>query len=229
MNVSHQFKSVASLIGEPVRATVLWSLLDGRAYTATELAIVADVSPQSISMHLNKLVKENLLAVEKQGRHCYYRFSKPEVAYVIEAMANLLPTDKMKAVHESADSMSSIKYCRTCYDHLAGKIGVAITEQLLNQKIISSHEKQYDVTAKGIKWFEDIDVSVSALKSKRRVFARQCLDWSERKPHLAGSLGAALLAKMLELGWIRRTKNSRAITITSKGQTQFYKKFKLVL
>jgi len=220
---------MASLIGEPVRATVLWSLLDGKAYTATELAIVADVSPQSISMHLNKLVKENLLTVESQGRHRYYRFSKPEVAYVIEAMANLLPADKMNGIHESTNSINGIKYCRTCYDHLAGKIGVAITEQLLKQKIILVDEKQYAITSKGTKWFMEMGISISKLECKRRVFARQCLDWSERRHHLAGALGAALLTKMFDSGWIRKTKGSRAIIITSKGQTQLYKKFKLII
>ncbi|HEY5826345.1 MAG TPA: helix-turn-helix transcriptional regulator [Cyclobacteriaceae bacterium] len=228
MDVSEQFKSIASLIGEPVRATMLWNLLDGKAFTATELAIQADVSPQSASMHLNKLVQADLLTVESQGRHRYYRFSKPEVAYVIEAMINLLPEDKIKSkLAENARATSGIKYCRTCYDHLAGKIGVAVTDELLKQKFIRVNGKEYDVTTTGVKWFSDLGIQISDLKTERRVFARQCLDWSERRHHLAGTLGAALLNQILILGWIRKVKDSREVTVTAKGQTGLYKMLKL--
>lgn len=230
MDVSDQFKSLASLVGEPVRATMLWNLLDGKAFTATELAIGADVSPQSASMHLNKLVKADILTVERQGRHRYYRFSKPEVAYVIEAMANLLPADKMKKeASENVSSMNSIKYCRTCYDHLAGKIGVTITEQLLKKNIVKVSGKGYDVTSKGTKWFNNLGIAIDEVKCEKRVFARQCLDWSERRHHLAGALGAALLNKMLTLGWLRKIKGSRAVIITSKGQEGLYETLNLVL
>jgi DNA-binding transcriptional ArsR family regulator len=228
MDVSEQFRSIASLIGEPVRATMLWNLLDGKAFTATELAIQADVSPQSASMHLQKLVQGNLLTVESQGRHRYYRFSKPEVAYAIEAMINLLPEDKIKNKHAQELSASSgVKYCRTCYDHLAGKVGVAITDQLLKQKLIYVKGKEYDVTVTGVKWFSSLGIQIADLKKERRVFGRQCLDWSERKHHLAGTLGAALLNQMLTLGWIRKVKESREVTVTSKGQTGLYKMLKL--
>jgi DNA-binding transcriptional ArsR family regulator len=228
MDASKQFKSIASLIGEPVRATMLWNLLDGKAFTATELAIQADVSPQSASMHLNKLVQADLLTVESQGRHRYYRFSKPEVAYVIEAMINLLPEDKGKnKSDENLKITSGIKYCRTCYDHLAGKIGVAITDQLLKQKIIRVTGKEYDITPAGAKWFLTLGIQIADLQNERRVFARQCLDWSERRHHLAGTLGAALLHQLLTLGWIRKVKDSREVTITAKGQAGLYKMLKL--
>lgn len=167
-NQEAQFGNITALIGDPIRSLVLWTLLDGRAYTATELAICADTSPQNISMHLSKLVQADLLTVESQGRHRYYRFSRQEVAYAIEALANLLP-QKNEVKATSAD-LSDVKYCRTCYDHLAG---------------------------------------------------------SERKYHLSGSLGAALLDKMLHADWIRRKKNSRAIVITSKGQREIYNRFKI--
>lgn len=230
MDVSDQFKSLASLIGEPVRAVMLWNLLEGKAFTATELAICADVSPQSASMHLKKLVNGNVLTIESQGRHRYYRFSKPEVAYVIEAMANLLPVERIKkGVLENARPINAIKYCRTCYDHLAGKVGVDVTEQLVRQKIMITREKQYEVTAKGTKWFDSLGIPVAELKLERRVFARKCLDWSERRHHLAGSLGAALLDRMLTLGWIRRMKGSRAIMVTSVGQKALYETLNLIL
>jgi DNA-binding transcriptional ArsR family regulator len=230
MEISEQFKSVAALIGEPVRATMLWSLLDGKAFTATELAIHADVSAQSASMHLKKLVESNLLTIEKQGRHRYYRFSRPEIAYVIESMANLMSLEKKKTVSQvNISSLSSITHCRTCYDHLAGQVGVLITNQLLDKKIIIALDKEYDVTPKGTKWFENMGVNVGELKNQKRIFARQCLDWSERRHHLAGALGAALLNSMLTLGWMRRAKDSRMVMVTSKGQSGLYETLKLIL
>ncbi len=228
MDVNQEFKSLAALIGDPVRVIMLWNLLDGKAFTATELAISADVSAQSASMHLSKLVQANLLTVESQGRHRYYRFSRPEVAYVIEAMANLLPHHKSNARTDgNEDQGNAIKYCRTCYDHLAGKVGVAVTEQLLKQKLIIVDGKQYDVTPKGMQWFGEFGIAIDELKNERRAFTRQCLDWSERRHHLAGSLGAALLERMLKLGWMRGMKDSRAVIITAKGQNELYEKLHL--
>src|SRR3954468_4807136 len=140
-----RFKEIASLIGDPTRATILWVLLDGKAFTATELAIAADTSPQNISMHLSKLVQAELLSVESQGRHKYYKFSSKDIAYAIEALANLVPQSKaMKTVKEN-----SVTHCRTCYDHLAGKVGVSITDSLLQQKIIDA---DFEVSRKGEKW-----------------------------------------------------------------------------
>ena len=217
---------ITSLIGDPVRTSILWALLDGRAYTATELAINADTSPQNISMHLSKLIQADLLSVESQGRHKYYRFSKPEVAYVIEAIGSLLPNETHKEIISDKDN-SAIKYCRTCYDHLAGNVGVLITEALLKQKVIETTISTYRITKKGELFFSKLDININDLKKKRRAFAKPCLDWSERKHHLAGSLGAALLDKMLSLDYIRRTKNSRAIVVTSKGQLHLYDNFKI--
>ncbi|OQP49832.1 transcriptional regulator [Niastella yeongjuensis] len=220
-----QFGNITSLIGDPIRSIVLWTLLDGRAYTATELAICADTSAQNISMHLSKLVRADLLTVESQGRHRYYRFSRQEVAYAIEALANLI--SHKDQVKETAIDISDIKYCRTCYDHLAGRVGVLVTEKLIAQKIIELQNKVYTLTTKGDKFFRDFGIDVNELKNKRRLFARPCLDWSERKYHLSGSLGAALLNEMLQADWLRRKKNSRAIVITSKGQAGLYSKFKI--
>jgi DNA-binding transcriptional ArsR family regulator len=219
---------ITSLIGDPVRTNILWTLLDNRAYTATELAICADTSPQNISMHLNKLAQADLLTIESQGRHKYYKISRPEVAYALEAIGNLIPNEKHRKIVSNKDN-SAIKYCRTCYDHLAGKVGVLITEALLAQKILAVEENVYIVTKPGSSFFSALAIDVDELKKSRRTFAKPCLDWSERKHHLAGALGAALLNKMLSLDYIRRTKNSRAIIITSKGQTQLYDRFKITV
>lgn len=221
MDVEEQFSHLASLIGEPARSKMLWSLLDGRAFTATELSLMADVSPQSGSMHLNKLVQAELLVVERQGRHRYYKFSSRNVAYAIEAIANLLPAEKAVS-KDNLLANGHIKFCRSCYDHLAGKMGVALTDSLLKQDLIAAEGSQYKVTNPGVKWFTQLGVDIAELKTRRRVFARQCLDWSERRHHMAGSLGAVLLEKMLAEDWIRKTKNSRALVITAKGEKKLY-------
>ncbi|MDP4261176.1 MAG: helix-turn-helix transcriptional regulator [Bacteroidota bacterium] len=221
-----QFKQIASLIGDPTRAAIMWTLLDGKAFTATELAIAADTSPQNISMHLAKLVQADLLYAEIQGRHRYYKFSRKDVAYAIEAMASLVPNPDM---HDKSgpENSSAIKYCRSCYDHVAGKVGVSIADGLLRQKIIIEKNKGFEVSAKGKKWFLDLGIDVAGLKLQRRVLLRPCLDWSERRNHIAGSLGAALLDKMLSSDWVRRTKNSRALVITAKGQKMLYGYFRI--
>lgn len=213
--MQHDLGSIASLIGDPIRANILWALLDGRAYTASELAVTVDTSPQNLSMHLSKLIKADLLSVEIQGRHRYYAFSRPEVAYAVESLAGLLPPKpKEAAVKEDPP----IRTCRTCYDHLAGKVGVALTEGLVKQRLLERDGGDFNPTPKGIRWFQDMGIDCAVLKEQRRSFARVCLDWTERRPHLAGSLGAAILQKMLDENWLRRMANTRAVLVTPKGR-----------
>ncbi len=210
--------SMAALIGDPIRANILWALLDGRAYTASELAVTVDTSPQNLSMHLSKLIKADLLSVEIQGRHRYYAFSRPEVAYAVESLAGLLPAKpKEAAVKEDPP----IRTCRTCYDHLAGRVGVALTETLVKQHLLEHTGNNFTPTAKGIRWFNELGIDCEALKGERRSFARACLDWTERRPHLAGSLGAAILQKMFDDSWLRRMPNTRAVLVTPKGRKAF--------
>jgi DNA-binding transcriptional ArsR family regulator len=223
-----QFIKTAALIGDPTRASIMWTLLDGRAFTATELAIVANTSPQNISMHLTKLLEGNLLSVEKQGRHKYYRFSNKEVAYAVEAMANLIQKPPITSKKET-ENYSPIKYCRTCYDHLAGKIGVALTDSLLEQKIILSKNDIFEISPEGKKWFFNFGINLEEAQKQKRTFLKPCLDWSERRNHLAGSIGALLLNKMINEDWIRKTKNSRAIIITGKGEKELLKYFKIII
>jgi DNA-binding transcriptional ArsR family regulator len=252
--MKEQFKETAALIAEPVRATILWTLLDGRAFTATELAIAADTSASNISMHLAKLVRGGLLKVESQGRHRYYALSGPETAYAMEALA-LLGVPAAQGVPASqgapasqgsprslasqgaraspgspaAQYPSPIKQCRTCYDHLAGKTGVAIADALLQQRMMTNIDGCFGLTAKGKRWFGELGINVDELASLRRCFLRPCLDWSERRYHIAGSLAAALLDKMLQADWIRRTRNSRAVVVTGKGQKELYAGLKVVV
>jgi DNA-binding transcriptional ArsR family regulator len=213
--MENSITDIASLIGEPVRAKILWTLMDGRAYTARELAIGVETTPQNLSMHLSKLLRAGLLAVEAQGRHRYYTFSRVEVAYAIEAMANLIPAEQM--ARKDMDAVP-IKFCRTCYDHLAGKVAVSVTESLLRQKLIVYRDKELEVTPKGVQWFAEWGIDCEEVRRQRRAFAKPCLDWTERRHHLAGALGAALLEKMLEEHWLRRATQSRAVVVTAKGR-----------
>lgn len=225
-----QIQQIASLIGDPVRSVILWTLMDGRSYTATELASATNTSLPNISMHLAKLTNAGLLAAEKQGRHRYFRFSKDEVAYAMEAIVNLVADNERKRYVEN-DALPPIKYCRSCYDHLAGKVGVLLTEQLLREKVLrfeqDSDKSNFVLTKKGIQLFDTLNIDVKSLRQKRRLFAKACLDWSERRYHLAGVLGAALLERMLKDDWLRRIKNSRALVLTSKGRSELYNRFKL--
>lgn len=222
-----QIRKIASLIGEPIRSLVLWTLLDNRAYTAIELSNVAETSPQNISMHLAKLLDAGLLHVDKQGRHRYYRLASPEIAFAIEAMSTLIPENECKNV---TDNNTDIKYCRTCYDHLAGKIGVLITENLVSRSFLKLEENnQYFLTPEGKIFFENINIDIDGLKLKRRAFAKTCLDWSERKYHLSGALGKILLDKMIDEDWVRRKNNSRAVVITHKGEKELKEKFDLII
>lgn len=217
-------KHIVQLIGDPVRADILWTLLDGRAYTASELAAAVDTSAPNCSMHLAKLIKADLLTVEAQGRHRYYTFSRPEVAYAVEALAALVP-QRARETAEKEDP--PIRVCRTCYDHLAGRVGVQIAEGLVKQKLLIRTKKEFELTPKGMRWFNTHGIDPADLQRKRRNFSRTCLDWTERRPHLAGSLGAALLKMMLDEQWVRRMANTRAIQVTPKGRKALSSELKL--
>lgn len=215
-----QLERIAGLIGEPARIKILWALMDGKAHTATELSLLAEISPQSASMHLNKLISADLLKVIAQGRHRYYSFARDEVAYTIEAMANLIPATGIKA--EPTITNDPFKYCRSCYDHVAGKAGVAITDQIMKLGYLLEKDNAYQVTNDGHMFFKEFGIDTQILSKHKRVVARPCLDWSERRLHVAGSLGAALLNKMLTEHWIRRVQDSRTLVFTSLGRSSLY-------
>ena len=199
---------------------MLWSLLDSRAYTAGELALAADIAATAASNHLSKLLDAGILKVERQGRHRYYSFSKPEVAYVIESLANLA-SDKTKKQLDVKDPANGVKFCRTCYDHIAGYVGVQITEALEKSQFVTKTKQAYEVTDTGWEWFADLGIEKNNFTNSRRPLTRLCLDWSERKPHLAGHLGAALLDSMLRNRWLKKLKFSRELLVTTKGREAF--------
>lgn len=225
-HLENDFGEVAALFGDKARAKMLWNLLDGRAYTATELASCSNISAQSASNHLSKLLKKNILSVEKQGRHRYYKISSPEVAQVVESMAGLLSLqDNHKGIKRPKPS--KFTYARTCYKHLAGEVSVKIIDALILNNILNATEKGYIVTELGRKWFSDLDIEVEELQKLKRSFAHKCLDWSERKHHLAGALGDNLLEMMMDKDWFRKHKNTRELVVTGKGRLQIQQRLNI--
>ncbi len=220
MDVEDKFVSISALMCEPTRAKMLWNLLDGRAYTASELSIVAATSPTSASNHLSKLLEAEIVKVEIQGRHRYYSLSNSEVAYAVEGLANFAKNSITKSVKKEPEN--GVKYCRTCYDHLAGFVGVKIVEALETKGYLSKSKNIYIISEKGWEWFLFLKISKDDFINNRRPVTRQCLDWSERRPHLAGQLGAAFLNKMLQRKWFKKVEFSRELVITAKGRQELY-------
>ena len=218
-----QIALIASLIGDKARSAILVALLSGRALTAGELAREADISPQTASSHLNKLVAGGLVTVAAQGRHRYYQLSNSEVVHALEALALIAP----RADKHPQKPLDDIRYARSCYDHLAGKIGVLLTQALLKQKYITLVDKDYVITSPGKKFFATFGINTTQLTNTRRRLAYPCLDWSERVHHLAGALGAALLQSIIEKRWGIRSKKSRALHLTPLGQHKLNSVFKI--
>jgi DNA-binding transcriptional ArsR family regulator len=228
MDVKQNLAEIAALIGEPTRIVMLWSLLGGQARPASELAFYANVSAQNASAHLARLVEAGLLAVEPRGRHRYYRLAGAEVAHAVEALAALGPSAKEMAELPPKQT-PDLKYARACYDHLAGRVAVEICAALENKGYIRPVAANFEVTSKGEKLFRDLGMEIGELRQQRRAFARQCQDWSERRPHIAGALGAAMLDLMFQRGWIARVRSSRIVRVTAKGKEEAYKLLKLAL
>lgn len=220
MTYDADFSAAAQLISDPTRARMLAVLLDGRARPAGELAYAANVSAQTASSHLSKLLEGGLLSVEKEGRHRYYRLSGPSIAEALERLSTLTNATppRRKPLNPHA---RKLQYARSCYDHLAGRLGVAVAQGLQSQGfIIAEADKRFDVSAAGRDWFLSIGLDIESLRPTRRGLARQCLDWTERSHHLAGPLGVALLGQMCANGWLRRSRESRAVFLTPKGRTE---------
>jgi DNA-binding transcriptional ArsR family regulator len=220
MDEEGKFVLTAGLICEPARAKMLWNLLDGRAYTASELAFVSDISVTSASNHLSKLLEADILKFEMQGRNRYYTFSNVETAYVVEALANLAGNKETKRERKKVEG--GIRYCRTCYDHLAGFAGVSVTGAMVKKSFLKNDGISYLVTKRGWNWLKQFDIVQKDFSNIRRPLTRQCIDWSERRPHLAGQLGAVLLEKLMQRKWFRKVQFSREMIITARGRQEAY-------
>jgi DNA-binding transcriptional ArsR family regulator len=215
-----QLAEVAQLAADPGRANILSTLMDGRALTAGELASVAGVTPQTTSSHLAKLVERQLLTVEKRGPRRFYRLATPLVAQMLEGMMNVAVTGppRFRPPSRIDDQM---RRARTCYDHLAGELGVALTDSMIERGHLTLETDAGELTAQGSKFLTGLGADLGSASRSRRAFCRPCLDWSERRPHLAGRVGASIATLAFERGWIRRRPQGRSVEITEDGIAAF--------
>ena len=211
---------VGALVGDPARANMLSSLMTGRALTATELAQAAGVTPQTASTHLARLVDGGLLASEKQGRHRYFRLADADVGQVLEALMGLAARAGHMRVRTGPRD-PELRHARVCYDHLAGDLGVRLYDHLPARKLIAGTPTDVGVTASGRGFFTDFGIPVDGLRGSRRPLCKACLDWSERRHHLGGSLGAAILQRLFDLGWAAREGGSRVVRFSRRGTGAF--------
>ena len=225
---------VGALVADPARARVLMALGDGRALPATVLADEAGVAASTTSAHLSKLVKGGLLTVERHGRHRYFRLAGPQVADLLEALARLSPSAPVRSLRQGTNAQA-VRHARTCYDHLAGMLGTELMTSLLERELLTggdgvfdpgaAHDDRlaapgfdldYTLTPRGVEELRAFGIDFEALP-RRRPLIRYCVDWSEQRHHLAGSLGAAIAERMFELDWLQRAPRSRAVRITDDG------------
>jgi len=221
---------VAAAIGEPARARMLCCLMDGHARTSTELAIVAEVSPSTASVHLQRLVAQRLVKVAAQGKHRYYSLEGAKVARILEALSVIAgdaTNGRARRATFVPTTPSRLRAARTCYDHLAGTLGVAMHDRMTTLGWLTRHDATrgttgaaYDVSHAGIRALGALGVDVEATRALRRRFAYACLDWSERRPHVGGALGAALLGVVLKRRWVVQDLDSRALEVTSYGRRE---------
>ena len=206
---------IGALLGDQTRAAIVAALLDGRALTARELAHGAGVTPQTASFHLSKLDGTGLLTILPQGRHRFYRLASPDIVDAIEALARIAPNTKAKP---AAKRRNDVCFARTCYGHLAGCLGIALTEALRAHDVIKPvGDNDFLVSPTSERFFRDLGIDLVEIRRGRRLFAHQCLDWSERKPHLGGSLGQAMTDAFIKKRWLRKRPNNREVQITDTG------------
>jgi DNA-binding transcriptional ArsR family regulator len=228
MNTTYPIAAVGELIGEPARTAILIALLDGKARTAGELALTANVSAQSASAHLSKLVDGGLLKASRTGRHRYYAMAGPDVAHALEALGSISTLPRARIATPRPRAAYDMYTARSCYDHLAGRIAVELSGALQKCGVIRPcGERDYELGRAGQAWFANLGIDTDSLRRSRRIFARQCLDWTERRPHIAGALGAALCSRLLALGWIACRRDSRATRITPRGARELHSRLGL--
>jgi DNA-binding transcriptional ArsR family regulator len=238
--------ALASLFADPARARMLMALGDGRALPASVLAAEAGVAPSTASGHLTRLRDAGLIVVERHGRHRYHRLAGPEVGRLLEALAALAPPATVRSLREGTRA-EAVRTARTCYDHLAGRLGTALMASMLEEGLLeggdgtfdpaaADHDRlsapgwdvDYQLTARGeARLGDELGIDLDALRAGRRRLVRYCVDWSEQRHHLAGALGAAIADRMLELGWIRRLDGHRAVQVTPAGRDSLESSFAL--
>ena len=211
---------IASLVGDPARANILTALMSGGALTASELAREAGVTQQTASSHLGKLQEGGLIAVEKQGRHRYYRLSGHDVAAVLEGLAGLAARAGHLRVRTGPKD-PALRRARVCYDHLAGELAVRMFDHLIASGALIQGGEAVGLSADGERFIAELGIDLAGVSRSRRPLCKSCLDWSERRSHLAGGLGAALLARFQELKWLRRIEGTRIVALAPEGERRF--------
>ena len=225
MNVTPDIAAIANLIGDRARATILLCLMAGRSLTATELARAARVTKQTASSHLSKLVEARLVAVENVGRYRYFRLANHDIATVIEALVGI--ANRLGVIQIDSGPMDpALRKARVCYDHLAGELGVLVFDSLRQQGALHTAGKAVTLTVPGERLCYGLGIDIAALKRGRRPLCLACLDWSVRRNHLAGALGAALLSRFIALGWARPRTGTRAVLITAAGERSLRTRFR---
>ena len=215
---------IAALVGDPARATIVLALLDGRALTASELALAAGITPQTASTHLAKLTEAGLLLAVRHGRHRNFRLASPAVVEMIEAMVAVL-LEKRPRHRPLSPQARALSAARICYDHLAGRLSVDLTDAFVAREYIVLDDKAAEITRAGTRFFTKFGVELPARRSTRRRSSRLCLDWTEGRPHIAGPLGAAITKRCFDLGWMERMDGSHAVIVTPRGRRGFQKTF----
>lgn len=217
---------IAAAIGEPARVRMLYSLADGHARTSTELAVIAEVSPSTASVHLNRLLSAGLLKVMSQGKHRYFSLSGSDVAAALEGLSVLTGSSLPKFVPSTP---LRLRLARKCYDHIAGRLGVMLHNHFREMGWISATSEgkgaAYELTESGTALFESLGIDVAKMRLLRRKFAYPCLDWSERQPHIGGACGAALLSTAIRLRWVDQDLDSRSLQLTTKGRKEIMARF----
>jgi DNA-binding transcriptional ArsR family regulator len=224
MNTGPLIAEIAALVAEPARAAMLSALLDGRALTAGELAYAARVTPQTASTHLARLTEAGLLSPTREGRHRYFRLASPNVVEMLDGIVGVALENRPRCRPLSRQARE-LSAARICYDHLAGRLAVELTEFFAAQEYLVIADEGAEVTEAGAHFLATFGINLSALSSARRRFCRLCLDWTERRPHLAGALGAALTKRCFDLAWTERMKHSRAVIVTASGKRGFLETF----
>ena len=217
---------LGGIIGDPARAVMLFALLDGRCHSATELSLAAGVTAQTASWHLAKLADGQLITAEKRGRNRYFRLASPVVAQALEAvMAIAITGSRPSRSHVLSGPERALRDARTCYDHFAGRLGVALTDAFMRRKLIALSKDGGLITPRGARLFGSFGINLPAMQQSKRPFCRSCLDWSEQRPHLAGAIAAAFATRCFDLGWVQRLPNTRAVAITPAGVKGFEEQF----
>ncbi|HKD51697.1 MAG TPA: helix-turn-helix transcriptional regulator [Candidatus Acidoferrum sp.] len=224
---ANRLAEVSAHLAVPARAAMVLKLMDGSTRATGELMMAGNVSSSSASTHLAKLVSAHLLKVTKEGRHKYYRIATAAVAHAVEALETIASSNTAFQVAVRS-RWNPFAFARTCYDHLAGKLGVQVAIALQKEGQLRVTGKNYEVTEQGANWLIDVGINCRELLADRRMFAPQCLDFTERHHHIAGALGAALLRRMIEVDWIRRTPVPRAVRVTAIGRTELTRRLRLV-